>query len=270
MVQEGVCIGVTAHDRKQVIEILAALQQKCGAVKDYRPLMNAVLEQEKQKSSAIGSGVSIAEICCSDVEKPSLTAVTLKRGVDYASSDGSLVRLAFLAVVPKGEPREEGSRISVLLMDEDLREQLMGAVDEETFLTFWKKAEEGGGFSQREMPLILAVIDEKHEDASKAAATLQQTAGKRGYLLRVEFDEKGKPELGFSFEELQEADGVLLMSGARTDIFDGKPILRAGVSDGVYRPEHLLNHVTSAPVYHKKTPSKGRGFWRRMRKNRKK
>ncbi len=262
--QEGICIGVTAKERKQVVEILAALQQKCGATSDYRSLMNAVLEREKILTSAIGAGVSIAEVQHESVQRVSLTAVTLKRGIHYESPDGALVRLSFLVALPQGEKSDLASHLSVILMNEDLRDRLMGAVDEETFLSFLNDTAEGSGSATQELPLILAVIDGKHDDSAKAAAVLQQTAGKWGYLLRVEFDEKEKGEELFTEEELREASGVLLMSGMRPDLFDGKPLLRAGVSDGIYRPEHLLKHVSEAPIYHQPVAKKRVGLWRRI------
>lgn len=258
--QEGICIGVTAKERKQVVEILAALQQKCGATADYRGIMNAVLEREALVTSAIGAGVSIAEIRHESVKREFLTAVTLKSGVDYEAPDGVSVRLAFLAAIPPDSESDLASHLSVLLMNEDLRERLMSAVDEETFLTFLNTTEEGRDIVGEELPLILAVIDGRHDDSAKAAAVLQQTAGKWGYLLRVEFDERGNADGFFTAEELQEASAVLLMSGMRPDLFDGKPLLRAGVTDGLYRPEHLLKHASEAPIYHKAVSQKRKGL----------
>ncbi len=258
--QEGICIGVTAKERKQVVEILAALQQKCGATDDYRGIMNAVLAREALLTSAIGAGVSIGEICHEGVKRESLTAVTLKGGVDYEAPDGVPVRLAFLVAIPPDAKSDLASRLSVLLMNEDLREQLMSAVDEETFLTFLQTTEAGKDLSAGEFPLILAVIDGRHDDSAKAAAVLQQTAGKWGYLLRVEFDERGNSDGLFTTEELQEASAVLLMSGMRPDLFDGKPLLRVGVTDGIYRPEHLLKHASEAPVYRKPASRNPKGI----------
>ena len=262
--KEGICVGVSAGEQKQVIEILAALHQKCGATFDYRVVMNAAIGQERELTSAIGAGVSIAEVRSETVESPSVSAVTLKHGVEYRSPDDSLIRLAFLVALPPEVESDLSSRLSVLLMDEDLRERLTDAADEETFISFLKAAEEGKQTEQQELPLILAVIDGKNDDARKAAAVLQQTAGKWGYLPRVEFDEKGKQEEYFSPEEIKEAQGILLMSGLRPDRFDGKPLLHAGVSDGIYRPEHLLKNAAKAPVFHKSIVKKGEGFWHKM------
>ena len=263
--QEGICVGVIAKERKQVVEILSALQQKCGAAEDYRAIMNTVLDYERLVGSAIGAGVAIAQIEEKSVKYPSISAVTLRKGVDYKAPDSFPVRLAFLIILPPENTADLSSRLSVLLMDEDLRERLIDAADEETFLSFLCAAEEGRPADYRELPLILAVIDGKNENARKAAAMLQQTAEKQGAFLRVEFYEKGKNEDLFLPEELQEAQGVLLMCGMRPDRFDGKPLLRAGVTDGLYRPEYLLKNVTKAPVFRKSIVKKGRRLFGKIR-----
>lgn len=266
----GICIGLELKDKNALTDVLSALHQRAGATTRYKTLRGQLMEQEGALTSAIGAGVAIAQVRSSAVKTPSVTMVTLVQGVDYDAPDEIPVRLAFFAAIPLEAEVDLGARLSVLLLDENLREQLMAAADEETALEMLCLAEAGkyGGNREEETPLVLAALDAANEEAPQAAAVLQKTAGRQGILLRVEFFEKKDQKEHFTAEELQEAKGVLLMGSINPDLFDGKPLLRAGITDGIYRPEHLLNHATKAPVYHRSFSKKGKGFWSKMKQNR--
>ena len=246
------------------------MHQRAGATTRYKTLRSQLLAQEAEKSSAIGAGVAIAEVHSAAVKTPSVTMVSLTAGVDYNAPDELPVRLAFFAALPQEEEIDLSAGLSVLLLDENLRDQLMAAADEEIALELLKLAEEGryGGKREEETPLLLAALDADNEEASQAAAVLQKTAGRQGVLLRVEFFERKDSKDHFTAEELQEAKGVLLMGSISPDLFDGKPVLRAGITDGIYRPEHLLNNASKAPVYHRSLGKKSKHFWHKIKQNR--
>lgn len=267
---EGIGVGLELKEKNALLEVLSALHQKAGATTRYKTLHGQLTEQEETLSSAVGAGVAIAEVQSEAIKTPSVTMVTLAAGVDYHAPDGVPVRLAFFVAMPREEKTDLAARLSVMLLDENLREQLMAATDEETALELLRLAEAGnyGGNREEEAPLVLAALDAANEEAVQAAAVLQKTAGRRGVLLRVEFFEKKDPKEHFTAEELEEAKGVLLMGSINPDLFDKKPLLRAGITDGIYRPEHLLNHVTKAPVYHRSFRKKSSGFWHKIKQNR--
>ncbi len=250
----GICVGVTLKDKEGVIDILAALQQKCGNTeRSSKKLLREIYYQEEQASFAIGAGVAVCYIKSDAVKRPLLTAVTVPAGIDLNAPDGEKSRLIFLAAVPMEETLDPTPRLTVLLMNENLREQLMEAADESTFVQLISLAEEGdypappgvGG----ETMLLLAVVDESFPSATEAAAQLQLTAGRLGMLLKME-REGG---ISFSDEDIQDASAILLIGkNLHSDRFDGKPVLEVNISDGIYRPEHLLKMAIKAPIYHKR------------------
>ena len=246
--KESICVGLNLTQKEQVVDILAALLQKGGSTNNYKGLRQQLLEQEEQAFSAIGAGVAITQVQSPLIQRMGLAAVTLKTGADYRSPDGMAVRLAMLVALPEQTQSHLASRLSVMLLNEDLREQLIGAADEETFIKLLRLSRVGL-YSKGELPLILAVLDAKNEDAPRAEAVLQQTAAKRGVLLKTALYKKEDPSKQFLPEDLADAAGVLLMGSIPAEPFDGKPLLRAGITDGIYRPEHLLNCVPEAPVF---------------------
>lgn len=261
----GLCVGVTSKEKDGVIDILAALQQKCGNTQNSKLLKRDIYCREEEVSSVVGAGVAICHLHSSVVKKTLITAITVPDGVDFDAPDGEKSKLVFLVALPP-EAEDPASRLTVFLMNEDLREQLMAAADEETFLKFMHLAEEGeygpAPESGGELPLILAVFDASADRAAEAAAQLQQSAGKVGKLLKIEMHGTENTIL-FNKEELQEAEGVILVGyGLQSDRFDGKPLLQALLSDCIYRPEHLLNTVERSAVYHKPILQKNKETWR--------
>lgn len=245
---QGLCVGVTLRDRDGVIDILAALQQKCGNTTAAKQLKQEIYYREEEAPSALGAGVAICRVRTTVVHRPLITAATVPAGADLDAPDGEKSKLIFLIALPPEEPEEPASRLRVLLMNENLREQLIQAADEQTFLQLLKLAEEGEYAAEpREDPnLILAVLA---GEQAEAVAGLQLAAGRMGKLLKTEMQGNH-----FTEEELQEAKGVLLIGpGLDRDRFSGKPLLEATLSDCLHRPEHLLREAENAPVYHRPT-----------------
>ncbi|MBQ8893330.1 MAG: PTS sugar transporter subunit IIA [Clostridia bacterium] len=249
----GLCVGVTLKDREGIFDILAALQQKCGNTTEGKRLKKEVHERERQVPSAIAAGVAICAVNSSAVKKTLITAVTVPGGVDLDASDGEKSKLIFLVAAPPEAEGDAASRLAVLLMNENLREQLIHAADEEAFLQLLALAEKGeyAAVPREEPALILAVFDREGEGAS----ALQLAAGRMGKLLR-------SGQL-FSPEELHEAAGILLIGeGHSLEPFEGKRVLTASHSDSIYRPEYLLRMVEQAPIYHRCVDHQG--FWKRF------
>ncbi len=263
--QKGLCIGCPADRKDEVLERLVSLLQEAGWTDRPRSLKKLLIQQEEQASSAIGAGVAIAQVRSGFVKSPGASAVTLPRGVDYGSPDGVPVRLAVLVALPSFVAEGVAARLSVLLLNEDLREQLTEAVDGETFLHFLNTSVDARS-AGNERPLILALLDAKNDDARRAAAVLQQTADRRGAIVKIAFYQKGSKRPPFSPEELQEAKSCLLMGAIPPDPFDGKPMLRAGITDGIYRPEHLLNNVVKAPVFRLSFPKRKERVFQELRR----
>ncbi|MBR6793224.1 MAG: PTS sugar transporter subunit IIA [Clostridia bacterium] len=253
MDEKGICVGVTLKGKDGIIDILAALQQKCGNTEDGKRLRREIYYREEEASFAIGAGVAVCFLRSTAIKRPLITAVTAPFGVDLGAPDGERCRLIFLAAAPSEENEDPTPALTVLLMHEDLREQLMEAADERTFLELLRMAEDGGysepSTPQKETPLILAVLDDKTESATEAAAQLQLAAGRTGVLLKIE---KGDAPL-FSDDDIQEAAGIIIIGEHdELDRFDGKAIQKISASDGIYRPEYILRSLENAPVYHKK------------------
>lgn len=254
---KGICVGISLKEKDGVIDILAALQQKCGNIEQSKILKQDIFYREEQGSTAIGAGVAIPHVRSSAVKHAGITAVTVPAGVDFEAPDGEKSRLIFLVALPEEGGENPLSKLTVLLMNEDLREQLADAANEEAFLELLRLAEDGEYGEQKrsavDAPVVLAVVNANDTDNTQALVQMQSAAERLGILLKTELhgSENSEP---FSDQEIAQAKGVILIGGGLSaDRFDGKPILEAAAQDGIHRPEHLLHMVGEAPVFYKKT-----------------
>ncbi len=238
--EKGVCVGVTLQDKMGVIDLLAALQKKCGNVESVKRLRQEIFSREEEAPFGIGGGVAICSLRSRGAAATQITAVTVPKGADFDAPDGAPSRLIFLVVLPP-EGEDPSNMLRALLLNDTLREQLIGAVDERIFYRLLSMVETGDcaapAAPAQELPLILAVAPRE------TAAGLQLAAGRLGMVLRIAAN-----GMLFSEEELEEAMGVLVIDGEERPCFNGLPLLKASRSDAIYRPEHLLRTVVSADV----------------------
>lgn len=73
---KGICVGISLKEKDGVIDILAALQQKCGNIEQSKILKQDIFYREEQGSTAIGAGVAIPHVRSSAVKHAGITAVT--------------------------------------------------------------------------------------------------------------------------------------------------------------------------------------------------
>lgn len=83
-----------------------------------------------------------------------------------------------------------------------------------------------------------------------AAENLQAAAEELGYDIRVETHGSIGVENGFTAEEIEQADAVVIAADKQVDLsrFAGLPLVSTGVSEGIKDPKGLLRRALTAPV----------------------
>jgi PTS system nitrogen regulatory IIA component len=118
----------------QVYEMLA---QKAGAATGFpvKTLFTQLSTREQQASSGIGEGVAIPHLRLPKLSQPHITFARLNRGVDFKSVDDYPVDIIMMLLSPGGDGPHHLrrlSRISRLMRDQDLLEDLRSAGDAES------------------------------------------------------------------------------------------------------------------------------------------
>ena len=86
-----------------------------------------------------------------------------------------------------------------------------------------------------------------------AAEALEKAGKKLGYTIKVETNGSGGAKNVLTRKEIEEADGIIIAADktVETARFNGKRLISAAVSDGIKKPEELIQKIIDgdAPVY---------------------
>ena len=75
-----------------------------------------------------------------------------------------------------------------------------------------------------------------------------------GYPLKAETNGSGGAKNVLTKKEIEECDGIIVAADKNVEMarFDGKPVIKTSVSNGINKPEELINKIIDgkAPIYH--------------------
>ena len=267
--KEGIALGVKVDSKDAAIDYLIDLHAKSGNITDKADFKKGILAREESGSTGVGEGIAIPHSKNAAVKQPGLAAMTVPDGVDYDSLDGQPANLFFMIAAPeKGADvhLEVLSRLSMLLMDENFRAELLAAKNADQFLDICSKYE-----MEKFADELGEATEDKKENAPEKTGyrVLAVTACPNGIahtFMAAEALEKKGNEIGITIKfetkgscgvknrltakEIEECDGIIVAAdkNVETARFDGKPVLFTKVADGIHKPEELINKVIDGKV----------------------
>ena len=263
--KDAIELNTSAASKSEAIEKMVSLHQKAGNLNDAEVYTKAILAREEQGSTAIGEGIAVPHAKSESVKTPGLAAITVPAGVDYGAPDGKASDILFMIAAPlDGDLHLEIlSRLMVMLMDADFCAQLRAAKTPEEYIEIIDKAE--AEKYPEEPP-----VEEKKEEGYRilavtacptgiahtymAAEALQQAGEKMGITIKVETDGSGGAKNVLTKKEIEECDGIICAVDRNVEMarFNGKPVLKTSVTNGINKPEELIQKVLDgkAPIYH--------------------
>ena len=267
--KEGIALGVKVDSKDAAIDYLIDLHAKSGNITDKAEFKKGILAREESGSTGVGEGIAIPHSKNAAVKQPGLVAMTVPDGVDYDSLDGQPANLFFMIAAPeKGADvhLEVLSRLSMLLMDENFRAELLAAKDADQFLDICSKYE-----MEKFADELGEATEDKKENAPEktgyrvlavtacptgiahtfmAAEALEKKGNEMGITIKVETNGSGGVKNRLTAKEIEECDGIIVAAdkNVETARFDGKPVLFTKVADGIHKPEELINKVIDGKV----------------------
>ena len=129
-------IGAELYTKDEALERSIALHKKSGCIHNARALRREIDEREKLGSSAVSCRIAIPAVSHSGAMHTSISAITVKDGVEYDAPDNRKVRLIFMISGKSGSDEyiEAKARLMHLLMDSDFTARLCAAQSKEEFL----------------------------------------------------------------------------------------------------------------------------------------
>lgn len=264
----------SAAGKTEAIEQMVALMEKRGNISDLDKYRRGVFAREEEGTTGIGEGIAIPHCKSDAVTAPGLAAMVLKDGVDFDSLDGEKVHIIFLIAAPDTKDNvhlEVLSRLSVLLMDESFTADLQRAATPQEFLAVIdaaetvreeKDAQKSGNQepvaqqpAAQEDRRVVAVTGCPTGIAHTymAAEALEKAGEKMGVSIKVETRGSGGAKNVLTDADIAEAVGIIVAADTKVPMerFDGKPLIRCKVADGISKAEELIADVTEgrAAVY---------------------
>ena len=264
--KDAIKLNASVSSKAEAVEELIDLHDKAGNLSDREAYRQAILARENQGTTAIGEGIAVPHAKSDSVKTPGLSAMTVPAGVDYGAPDGKPSDILFMIAAPMdGDLHLEIlSRLMVMLMEPEFCADLRNAKNPSQFLEIIDKKE-----------------SEKYPDEAKAVSTpaktgyrilavtacptgiahtymaaeaLEKAGEKMGYPLKAETNGSGGAKNVLTKAEIAECDGIIIAADKNVDMarFDGKPVVKTSVSNGINKPEELIQKIVDgrASVYH--------------------
>lgn len=141
--EQSVEIGAEIYSKGEALSRLIELQKEAGAIRDTCELKREIYEREQKGNTALSCRIAIPDVMHKGAERTSITALTVKNGVDYGAPDKRPVKLLFLIAGKSGsdEYQQVKERLIRLLSDTGFTARLTSAKSKEEFLSLLSEKE---------------------------------------------------------------------------------------------------------------------------------
>lgn len=258
---ESIDLKAKPQDKAAALEHLITLMERGGNITDKEEYKACVLRREEEGSTGIGEGIAIPHAKTSAVKAPGLAAMLVQDGVDFDSLDGEPAKLFFLIAAPDTEDNvhlDVLSHLSMLLMNDDFRSELLKAGSAKEFLSVIDKYEnekfededEAAEPQAQRKVLAVTACPTGIAHTYMAAEALQEMAGKLGVAMKVETNGSGGVKNKLTAKEIEEAEGIIVAADKNVPVerFAGKPVIFVKVADGINKPKELIEEILSGKV----------------------
>ncbi len=144
MKEEFVIPQSDSKDLHDLLEQIAAKAIQAGSLSGYDKdsIKKALLEREKQGSTAFGNGIAIPHCALGDVDSFVVGLARIPEGVEMNSLDGKPVNLAVFIIGPEDQRNEHIhllSKVSKVLNSDEARKELLAQDDASLLLEIFLK-----------------------------------------------------------------------------------------------------------------------------------
>ena len=263
--KDAIALNVSLDSKQEAIDKLISLHEKAGNLADSTAYKEAILAREAQGSTAIGEGIAVPHAKSDSVKTPGLSAITVPNGVDYGAPDSKPSDILFMIAAPlDGDLHLEIlSRLMVMLMEPEFCTALRNAKTADEFLDIIDKKEAEKYPEEAAKPeakpegyriLAVTACPTGIAHTYMAAEALEKAGEKLGYPLKAETNGSGGAKNVLTKKEIAECDGIIIAADKNVEMarFDGKPVVKTSVSNGINKPEELIKKIVDgkASVYH--------------------
>ena len=257
-------LDLQATEKTAVIEEMIKSLVDHGYVTDFEAFKEGILAREALTSTGLGDGIAMPHSKNSAVKEATVLFAKSNKGVDYECLDGQPTDLFFMIAAPEGANDTHLAALAELsqyLMKDGFADKLRQVTSPDQVIELFdqasEKAEEvavvepankGGDFL---VAVTACTTGIAHTYMAQEA--LQKVAAEMGVGIKVETNGASGVGNKLTAEDIKNAKAVIIAAdkAVEMDRFDGKPLIKRPVADGIRKTEELINLALSgkAEVY---------------------
>ncbi|WP_157146664.1 PTS fructose transporter subunit IIABC [Brachyspira pilosicoli] len=259
-------IDLKGQTKSEIIDEMVDILYNNGKLNDREEYKKEILKREAQSSTGMEEGIAIPHGKTDAVKIPTVAIGISKKGVDYESLDGKPSHLFFMIAAPANSNNshiELLSKITTLLLEDDIREALINSKSKEEVLDILiknaEKDNENSSLNQETnndsyQVLAVTACPTGIAHTYMAADALLKKGKELGITIKVETNGSSGVKNELTKEEIKNAKGIIVAADKNVAMerFAGKNVDIVGVKEAIKDPERLINNAISqtAPIYH--------------------
>ncbi|MGX7351809.1 PTS system, Fru family, IIC component [Enterococcus canis] len=268
LVKNVMIMDLQATDKAGAIDEMVQKLYDEGRISDIKTYKDGILAREAQTSTGLGDGIAMPHAKNSAVKEATVLFAKSKNGIDYQSLDGQPAYLFFMIAAPEGANDthlQALAALSRLLINPDFVAQLKQAQSPDEVQNLFQAAEDQKeAEEQAEAEQEVKDFNRRYIVAVTACPTgiahtymaedaLKKKAKEMGVDIKVETNGSEGIKNRLTAEDIARADAVIVAADKKVEMnrFDGKELVNRPVSDGIRKPEELIDLALSgnAPTF---------------------
>ena len=257
-------LDLQATEKKAVIEEMIQSLVDRGYVTDFETFKEGILAREALTSTGLGDGIAMPHSKNTAVKEATVLFAKSNKGVDYESLDGQPTDLFFMIAAPEGANDTHLAALAELsqyLMKDGFADKLRQVTSPDQVIKLFDQASE-----KAEEPSVVEPSNEGGDflvavtacttgiaHTYMAQEALQKVAAEMGVGIKVETNGASGVGNKLTAEDIKNAKAVIIAADKAVEMnrFDGKPLIKRPVADGIRKTEELINQALSgnAEVY---------------------
>ena len=257
-------LDLQATEKKAVIEEMIQSLVDHGYVTDFETFKEGILAREALTSTGLGDGIAMPHTKNAAVKEATVLFAKSNKGVDYESLDGQPTDLFFMIAAPEGANDTHLAALAELsqyLMKDGFADKLRQVTSPDQVIELFDQASE-----KAEEPVVVEPANEGGDflvavtacttgiaHTYMAQEALQKVAAEMGVGIKVETNGASGVGNKLTAEDIKNAKAVIIAADKAVEMnrFDGKPLIKRPVADGIRKTEELINQALSgnAEIY---------------------
>ena len=257
-------LDLQATEKKAVIEEMIQSLVDHGYVTDFDTFKEGILAREALTSTGLGDGIAMPHSKNTAVKEATVLFAKSNKGVDYESLDGQPTDLFFMIAAPEGANDTHLAALAELsqyLMKDGFADKLRQVTSPDQVIELFDQASE-----KAEEPAVVEPANEGGDflvavtacttgiaHTYMAQEALQKVAAEMGVGIKVETNGASGVGNKLTAEDIKKAKAVIIAADKAVEMnrFDGKPLIKRPVADGIRKTEELINQALSgnAEIY---------------------